>query len=255
MVCMQRSHRTGALTWVMMRSSQSGPDLTTAPSRFDSSGRSGSAARTVDAAAASASAAGAMWCVWNAPATESGRSLTPGWRVLGERGQLLERARSHDLACPVDVGRREPAGLDRGQHSILVAAEYGGHASRLGRGGRHAVRTDPHQSDGVVRADDAGQYPGRKLSDTVPGDGHRLPADEGRAVGELILGCSDAQRRPAAAVPPRCPGSHRRRRWYRLRSGRGRPAQTRPPDGRRIQVARATGRGTPGSGRPDLGLR
>ncbi len=57
-----------------MRSSQSAPLWTAAPSWLDSSGRTGSLTVTVAAASRSASTAGAMCRVWNAPATWSGRS-------------------------------------------------------------------------------------------------------------------------------------------------------------------------------------
>src|SRR6516162_1802983 len=76
-VCMHWSHRTGALTWVTIRSSQSRPDLTTAPSALESSIMAGSFTVTPAAASRSAATAGAMWAVWNAPATVSGRSRPP----------------------------------------------------------------------------------------------------------------------------------------------------------------------------------
>ena len=77
----------------------------------------------------------------------------PGRRILSERCQLDERAGGHDLARAVHVGRSQPGRLDRGEHVGLVAAEYGGHAGRLGRGGGcHAVGPDPDQAHGVLRA-------------------------------------------------------------------------------------------------------
>ena len=76
-VCMHLSHRTGVLTWVTMRSSQSRPEATTAPSALESSMMPGSRTVTEAAASRSASTAGAMWAVWNAPATLSGRSRAP----------------------------------------------------------------------------------------------------------------------------------------------------------------------------------
>ena len=75
MARMHRFHRTGALTCVTIRSSQSSPVRTAAPSWLDSSGSTGSLTVTVAAASRSASTAGAMCRVWNAPATCSGRSL------------------------------------------------------------------------------------------------------------------------------------------------------------------------------------
>ena len=78
MACMHMSHRTGALTCVTIRSIQSPPLRTTAPSRSDSSASAGLRTAMPSAAARSASTAGAMWLVWNAPATESGRSLARG---------------------------------------------------------------------------------------------------------------------------------------------------------------------------------
>src|SRR5215472_8960442 len=78
MVCMHRSHRTGVLTCVTIRSSQSGPLRTTLPSRLDSTVSTGLCTATVAAASRSASTAGPMWLVWNAPATDSGRSRACG---------------------------------------------------------------------------------------------------------------------------------------------------------------------------------
>ena len=59
-VFMHKSQRTGALTWVIIRSSQSAPVRTTLPSRSDSRASTGSVTVTVAAASRSASTAGAM---------------------------------------------------------------------------------------------------------------------------------------------------------------------------------------------------
>ena len=74
---MHSSHRTGALTWTTMRSSQSWPEVTERPSALDSSTIAGSLTVTPAAASRRAATAGAMWAVWNAPATGSGRSRAP----------------------------------------------------------------------------------------------------------------------------------------------------------------------------------
>src|SRR5690606_32435465 len=73
-VFMHRSHRTGPATWSISRRRNSVPVPTTAPSAFCSSRVRGSAGVTAAAALRSWSTAGAMWWVWNAPATESGMS-------------------------------------------------------------------------------------------------------------------------------------------------------------------------------------
>ena len=82
---MHLSHRTGLATWRTTRSIQSLPAVTTAPSRLDSSGMTGSLTATLAAAAASASTAGAMCTVWNAPATRSGRSRAPAGGLAANR--------------------------------------------------------------------------------------------------------------------------------------------------------------------------
>src|SRR5450755_404743 len=76
-VAMQASQRTGVATCLTMRSSQSVPVVTTAPSVLDSRAIRGSCTVTVPAAARSAATAGAMCTVWKAPATGSGRSRAP----------------------------------------------------------------------------------------------------------------------------------------------------------------------------------
>src|SRR5690606_73132 len=74
---MQLSQRTGLVTWETKRSTISSPADTTAPSALDSSGSSASLAVIFSACLASASRAGAMNRVWNAPATGSGRTRAP----------------------------------------------------------------------------------------------------------------------------------------------------------------------------------
>src|SRR5690606_25414668 len=73
-VAVQESHRTGELICDTRRDRYSAPEVTTAPSRLDSSRVRGSAAVIVAASASTRFTAGAMWWVWKAPATDSGRS-------------------------------------------------------------------------------------------------------------------------------------------------------------------------------------
>ena len=76
-VRMHASQRTGAATCATMRDSQSGPEVTMAPSRFDSSTIRGSLTVMALAAMLRSATAGAMCTVWKAPATDSGRSRAP----------------------------------------------------------------------------------------------------------------------------------------------------------------------------------
>jgi hypothetical protein len=72
MVSMHRSQRTGAATWLTMRSGQSLPVVTAPPSLLDSSVIVGSFTGMPDAAAARAWTAGAMWaCAATAASTAS----------------------------------------------------------------------------------------------------------------------------------------------------------------------------------------
>ena len=72
-------------------------------------------AATSAAASRGGPTAGAMWCVWKAPATFSGDQ--PGLLRLvgGQRRQLLAGAGGDDLAGAVDVGRGQPELLERGE--------------------------------------------------------------------------------------------------------------------------------------------
>ena len=72
--CRHLSQRTGVLTWLTIRFSQSAPVLTASPSAFERSTTAGSAAGSPSAALRSASTASVMCLVWKAPATCSGRS-------------------------------------------------------------------------------------------------------------------------------------------------------------------------------------
>ena len=71
-IAMQASHRTGRVTCATSLRRVSAPVSTTLPSALESRGRVGSAGAIDAACARSASSAGAMNRVWNAPATASG---------------------------------------------------------------------------------------------------------------------------------------------------------------------------------------
>src|ERR1700685_1452663 len=133
MVAMHRSQRTGLATWLTIRSTQFGPEVTTAPSRLDSSVITGSL--TLVPAAA--------------PRRPQPR---PPGRVGGELRKLLKGAAGHDLPGGVDVGRGEPDIGDGGQHGALLAAEHRGHPGRRGlAGGGHGLAADPGKRDRVGR--------------------------------------------------------------------------------------------------------
>lgn len=68
-VSMHRSQRTGFATWPTSRCTTSAPVVTTLPSLFETYAIFGSTGLRASAACASFATAGAMWCVWNAPAT------------------------------------------------------------------------------------------------------------------------------------------------------------------------------------------
>ena len=158
---MHRSQRTGAVTWRTRRCSISRPWLTAAPSRLDSRIRAGSAGVMPAATAASAASAGAMYGVWNAPATWSADDPGLGRRLGGELVQPVERAGGDDLAGAVAVGRVQPVRLDRGEHLVRVAAEHGGHAGRLQRaGGGHLPAA--HAGEGDRRLGAAARRPARR---------------------------------------------------------------------------------------------
>lgn len=74
MVCMHRSQRTGAFTWLTSRRRTSRPSWTTWPSRFEIRRVRGSWVLIAVAYFASVWTAGSMCLVWKAPATDSGIS-------------------------------------------------------------------------------------------------------------------------------------------------------------------------------------
>ncbi len=76
-VAWHRSQRTGRVIWATMRSIMSRPDAADVPSEFDNSRWTGSATVSASTTLLSAVCAGAMYSVWNAPATASGRSRAP----------------------------------------------------------------------------------------------------------------------------------------------------------------------------------
>ena len=203
---MHRSQRTGALTWVMIRSIQSAPVRTTAPSRLDSSASCGSLTVTAAAAARSASTAGAMWRVWKAPATDSGRSSRLGGRVRGERGQLGTGPGGHDLPGAVHVGRRSgraprwrpgpPPRLRRAPRSCRFPAAA-------------AARPWPGRGPGPARIASSAVItpaivPAPSSPDAVPGRGAGQPAGVAEAAEELPGrgdGRRDQQRLRDGGVP------------------------------------------------------
>ena len=102
---MHRSQRTGAVTWATSRAAWSAPSSTPAPSALDSRIRAGVAGVMPPATAASAFSAGAMYGVWNAPATCSAMTRALAGGVGGELLQPGQRAGGDDLAGAVAVGR------------------------------------------------------------------------------------------------------------------------------------------------------
>ena len=128
---MHLSHRTGALTWVTTRSSQSRRSATSAPSRLDSSVSAGSATATRRPPAQRVHRRRHVPGVERAGHRQRPQP-GPGGRIGGERGELVQRSGRHDLPGAVDVRRGQAVRLDGGEHLCLVAAEHRGHPGRLG---------------------------------------------------------------------------------------------------------------------------
>ena len=126
---------------------------------------------TSAAAAASASTAGDMWWVWNAPATWSGMTRALAGAAAAERFDLLEGARGDDLAGAVDVGRRQAVGLEGREDLLGVAAEHGRHAGRGDRTGLgHGAAAGRDEGDRLVVGDDAREGGRGELPDGVSGE-------------------------------------------------------------------------------------
>jgi len=156
MVRMHRFHRTGVLTWVTIRSSQSWPVRTA------DRDRGGRLAQRVHRRG-------------HVPGVERAGHLQraqprPGWRVGGERGQLLHSPGRDDLPGAVDVRGGQAVRLDRIEDLGLVAAKHGGHPGGLdGRGLGHGLSPDLDQAHRVPGGEHPGQDSGAQLADAVPG--------------------------------------------------------------------------------------
>ncbi len=167
---MHRSQRTGAVTCRTRRWSTSRPWLTAAPSRLDSRIRCGSAGVIPAATAARAVSAGAMYGVWNAPATCSVMTRVLAGGSAASFASPSSGAGGDDLAGAVAVGRVQPVRLDGGEDLVGVAAEDGGHAGRFERaGGGHLPAAYAGEGDRGLGGQHPGERGGGELADAVPG--------------------------------------------------------------------------------------
>ena len=183
-VFMQRSQRTGAATCSTRRPTNSGPCWITLPSAFDNNRVPGSDVGRPAASCRRRSTAGAMWAVWNAPATASGRSRAPsgGSAASAANCSAVPAATTWPAAFTFAAVRPSSASLASTASASpprIAVIPVG-----RGRGGAgHRAAALAHQHKCRFRRQDAGQCRGGDLADTVAGDGADVARDVVERVG------------------------------------------------------------------------
>ena len=173
-VCMQRSQRTGLLTWVTSRLRVSWPLCTICPSRLEISRVRVSWVEIARASWASTSTAGRMCSVWKAPATLSGIRRAFSGPSSASLASCSIVPAATIWPAPLSLAGVSPCSASLASTSsrspprtavmpVGVAAEAVG----------HRVAALAHEHHRLLGGHHAGTDGGGDLADAVPGDARR----------------------------------------------------------------------------------